>query len=98
MARRSGWTIVKQIAREIDRATRAQQRANIAHHKAVLREEERIQRQTVRERDTLVRQGARLQEQFNRTINAANTATTLATKESKLGYPRKAGHFMLSVT
>jgi hypothetical protein len=60
IARRSGWTIVKQIARDIDRANRAQQRANIAHQKAVLREEERLQRQAVRERDALVRQGARL--------------------------------------
>ena len=84
MARRSGWTIVKQIARDIDRANRAQQRANIAHQKAVLREEERAQRQAVREREALVRQGARLQEQFNRAINAANTATNLSTKESKL--------------
>jgi hypothetical protein len=50
----------------------------------VLREEERLQRQAVRERDALVRQGARLQEQFNRAIYAANTATNLSVKENKL--------------
>jgi len=74
MARRtSGWTVVKRIAREVDRANRANQRAQISHKKAVLRDMEAV-----------VKKATRLQEQFNRTIHAANDATTLATKEAKL--------------
>jgi restriction system protein len=85
MARRgSGWTVVKSIAREIDRANRAQQRSRIAHQKALLREEERLYRQSLREEDSIIKKGGRLQEQFNNAINAASAATNLSTKESKL--------------
>lgn len=46
MARRSsGWTVVKAIARDIDRANRQAQRASIARQKANIRKEARVIRE-----------------------------------------------------
>lgn len=47
MARRSsGWTIVKAIARDIDRANRQHQRMEASQQRAFLREQERSDRES----------------------------------------------------
>ncbi|TNE60718.1 MAG: restriction endonuclease [Alphaproteobacteria bacterium] len=86
MARRSsGWTIVKGIAREIDRANRQAQKAAIARERAYERDVARSNRELEKLRNKL----DRLEEKFNATLNAANEASSISVKEKKLSEARR---------
>lgn len=87
--RSSGWTVVKAIARDIDRANRQAQRTALAEHKAYIREQERSQREEQKFLERGVRDATRSQERFNNAMSAANTATSITIKEKKLSEARQ---------
>ena len=71
--RTSGWTVLKKVAREVDRVNRAHTREKI-----------RVQKQHLRIVESVCKKGELLGEQFNRLLKAADEATTVNAKESKL--------------
>lgn len=89
--RSSGWTIVKAIARDIDRANRqhqrlvaAQQRALAVQQRAYEREQERVERQEKKYVEQIMREAARLQDRFNKTLHLSNDSNSVKFKEEKL--------------
>lgn len=86
MARRSsGWTVAKKVVREIDRANKRSHRAAVADQKAQIRAQERADREEQKLRNTLTRH----QEKFNKTLQAANDASSIPMKEKKLSEARE---------
>jgi len=82
--RASGWTVVKKIAREVDRANRQAHREAISTQKAYIREQERAIREQQKYLDSVTREGSRTQEKFNKALAIANASTNIPTKEEKL--------------
>lgn len=82
--RSSGWTVVKQIAREIDRANRRAQRERVVSQKALIRLQERTQREREKFVESVTREVIRSQERFNKAMYMANASENLSFKEIKL--------------
>jgi len=82
--RSSGWTVVKAIARDIDRANRQYQRAVATQQRAALKEQERNEREQQKYIEKLTKELTRSQERFNKTLEAANSSQNISIKEVKL--------------
>lgn len=89
--RSSGWTVVKNVARAIDRANRQTQRARIAEQKSYLRQQQSSAKEQQKFFEKIIREATRIQERFNVALSAANATTNISTKEAKLEEARK--HF-----
>lgn len=89
--RSSGWTVVKNVARAIDRANRQSQRAAIAEQKSYLRQQQSSIKEQQKFFEKVIREATRVQERFNVALSAANATTNISTKETKLREARK--HF-----
>jgi restriction system protein len=85
MARKkSGWTVVKAIARDIERANRLSQKAAAINQRALLREQERIDREEQKIIQKLSRDTKSIQDKINRAINTATESNNIAIKLKKI--------------
>ena len=82
--RSSGWTVVKQVVREIDRANRRSIKASIAQEKTVARANDREQREYLRLVERIKRDANRTLEQLNKSLQMADASDSISTKQSKI--------------
>lgn len=85
----SGWTVVKNVARAIDRANRQTQRARIAEQKFHLKQQQSNAKEQQKFFEKITREVARVQERFNIALSAANATTNISAKETKLAEAKK---------
>ncbi len=85
MGRRvSGWTVVKNVARAIDRANRQTERVRISEQNSYLRQQRSSAKEQQKSFEKITKELTHVQERFNAALIASNATTNISLKERKL--------------